>query len=485
MYQPEIRRTVSEVQLLERLSFDLTITDESYQSEHSTDGEIRVFDRADDQVVRDRTHPPAHPLGVLAGNLTGDGETESAYPGTTLYVGIGRDPPLERDEDAFQDDYALKAVDIEGVPENGVIEFGLDWESAEAEESMADAAGRVATESYDISGLPNDRLPIIVRAELYRDAKRILRVLGDENGQDRDDLRGRQRYEGQAALVLDIEHRSAAGSNTDPLRVEGLQVEMSRTFPQIQFDPEHGSSYDPQSRQVKWGTRTVKPGDTAKYAIVGPISELLEMEQLEAKLQGVLDGRSLSGVTVADLFDESGESTDAWRESSPTVSEKTTITVEAEIDPSALRGEAKEVSSSRISMQTTPMALFSELVKVCDRNGINIIERSPPGDGTPVEGREGVYDVSGDGVGELDVRREYGDEGVVYAGMEITGRYTAMSEEAQVSTFDETEDRLVRRTKGGLDDAGRATLDVDARSADAELNSRFLSTIEEALGGEM
>jgi len=69
--------------------------------------------------------------------------------------------------------------------------------------------------------------------------------------------------------------------------------------------------------------------------------------------------------------------------------------------------------------------------------------------------------------------------------MEITGRYTAMSEEAQVSTFDETEDRLVRRTKGGLDDAGRATLDIDARSADAELNSRFLSTIEEAFGGEV
>ncbi|MFD1632636.1 hypothetical protein ACOZ4L_07565 [Haloplanus ruber] len=483
MYQAEVHRTVSEVRLLERLSFDLTITDEAYQSEHSTDGEIRVFNRADDQVIRDREYPPAHPLGVLTGGVSG--ESESAYPGTTLYVGVAREPPLEQDEDAFQDDYVMKAIDVDGIPEDGVVGVDLDWDAAEARESMADDTARVATERYDISGLPNDQLPIIVRAELYRDAKRILRVLRNEEDGQRDDLRGRQQYEGQAALVLDIEHRTESGADSAPLRVEGLQVGLSRTFPQIQFDPEHGSSYDPQSRQVKWGSRTVQPGDTARYAIIGPISELLEVDRLDARLQATLGGRTLSGVTVAELFDESGESTQQWQESTPTVSEKTTITAEVEIDPSALRGESKEVSSSRITMQTTPVALFNELVKVCDRNGINITERSPPGDGTPVEGREGVYDVSGEDAGELDVRREYGDEGVVYAGMEITGRYTAMSEEAQVSTFDETEDRLVRRTKGGLDDAGRATLDIDARSADAELNSRFLSTIEEAFGGEM
>jgi hypothetical protein len=482
MYRAEVHRTVSEVQLLERLSFDLTITDEAYQSEHSTDGEIRVFNRADDQVIGDREYPPAHPLGVLTGGL--NGESESAYPGTTLYVGVAREPPLEQDEDAFQDDYVLEAIDVEGVPEDGVVGVDIDWNAAEARESMADDAARVAAERYDVSGLPNDQLPIIVRAELYRDAKRILRVLRDEE-EERDNLRGRQQYEGQAALVLDIEHRKGSGAGSAPLRVDGLQVALSRTFPQIQFDPEHGSSYDPQSRQVKWGSRTVQPGDTARYAVIGPIAELLEVDRLDAQLQATLGGRTLSGVTVAELFDESGASTQRWEGSTPTISEKTTITAEVEIDPSALRGESKEVSSSRITLQTTPMALFNELVKVCDRNGINITERSPPGDGTPVEGREGVYDVSGEDTGELDVRREYGDEGVVYAGMEITGRYTAMSEEAQVSTFDETEDRLVRRTKGGLDDAGRATLDVDARSADAELNSRFLSTIEEAFGGEV
>ena len=484
MYPAEVHRTVSEVQLLERLSFDLTITDEAYQSEHSTDGEIRVFNRTDDQVIRDREYPPAHPLSVLTGGPNGG--SNSAYPGTTLYIGVAREPPLERDEDAFQNDYVLEAIDVEGVPEDGVVGVDIDWNAAEARESMADDTTRVATEQYDVSGLPNDQLPIIVRAELYRDAKRILRVLRDEGErEERDNLRGRQQYEGQAALVLDIEHRKESEANSAPLQVNGLQVALSRTFPQIQFNPEHGSSYDPQSRQVKWESRTVQPGDTARYAIIGPIAELLQMDRLDAQLQATLGGRTLSGVTVAELFDESGASTQRWQGSSPTISEKTTITAEVEIDPSALRGESKEVSSSQITMQTTPVALFNELVKICDRNGINITERSPPGDGTPVEGREGVYDVSGTDTGELDVRREYGDEGVVYAGMEVTGRYTAMSEEAQVSTFDETEDRLVRRTKGGLDDAGRATLDIDARSADAELNSRFLSTIEEAFRGEV
>ena len=136
-------------------------------------------------------------------------------------------------------------------------------------------------------------------------------------------------------------------------------------------------------------------------------------------------------------------------------------------------------------MQTTPTSLFNELIKLCDRNGMNITERSPPDDGVPIEGRQGVYDVSGDNAGELDVRREYGDNGVVYAGMEVTGRYTAMSEEKQISTFDETEDRLVRRTGGGLDDAGKAVVEINARSADSSLNSRFLSTVEEALKGEI
>jgi hypothetical protein len=488
MYKPEIHRTISKVQLLERLSLNLNITDNTYQSNHSIDGLIRVFDQPDDRVIADRKYPPMHPVSALA-DIT-KSESSSSHLGTRLYLGIARNLPLEQDENEFQNDYVSSACNIGGIPEDGVINFDLDWNPVEAEELIADDTERVQKEKYEIIDLPSEQLPIIIRAEIYRDAKQILQVVQTEDGNDHGDFRGRQKYEGLAALVLDIEYRSQSTDEStgeaSPLQIKQLQVEMSQTFPEIEFSPQHGSTYDPQSQHINWGgTRSVDPGDTKRYAIIGPISQLLDTDRLTAHMRGELGNYSLSGIRIAELFDESGRPTRDWSKPSPKVSEKTRITADIEIDPAALRGNSKQVSNSKISLQTTPTSLFNELIKLCDRNGMNITERSPPDDGVPIEGRQGVYDVSGDNAGELDVRREYGDNGVVYAGMEVTGRYTAMSEEKQISTFDETEDRLVRRTGGGLDDAGKAVVEINARSADSSLNSRFLSTVEEALKGEI
>lgn len=478
MYAPEVHETVREVTLLERLNFELQITDEQYRSTHDTSGELRVFTKATDDVVLDREHPPKHPLHSITDTILGGGNVHSSFPGTKLYVGMAREPPLEQDDDAFQDDYLHEAVSIDGLPENGVIEFDLDWNVGEAKESRSGDVERMDTTSYDVEGFPSDQLPIIVRANLHRDARRVADTIRSS------DTRGKQHLEGRAALIIELEHRDNAGGASKPLYVDGFRIDMTRTFPQIQFEPETGASYDPESRRVEWTNDRVAPDGKTTYAVIGPIEELLAMDRVTASLRGELRGRTLSGMKVTDLFDESGarvrDSLESGRR--PDVGEKVTITADVEIDPSALRGEAKEVSNATVTVDMTPYDAFEQIVRVCDRTGIHIIDREAPGEGEPMPGRDGVFHVNDD-PGELDVRRQYGDEGVVYAGIEVTGRFVAETEETQVSAFDESEDRLVRRTEGGLGERGRSTLEVRARSTSSELNSRFLSSIEEAFGG--
>lgn len=487
MYKPEVHRTVDRVQLLEQLDFDLTITDEAYRSEHSMEGELRVFRQADDETVSDREQPPTHVLGPILEPIkeaaVGDsgGSGSSAFPGTRLFVGLARETPVKQDEGGFQDDYVTEAMSIESVPENGTVEFDTDWQLEEAKQSVADGITKVDEKPYAVTGLPSDHLPIIVRGELHRDARRLAEVLGMTG---HDDMRGRQQFEGLAALTIEIEHRETSASG-NRMRIDGFRLEMSRTFPGVDFyrnDSQQGHTYDPENKRVEWGNDSVRPGQTTRYAVVGPIGELLSIDRVNATLRAKIDGQSLSGMTIAGVFDESGESVP---DAAGMIDETVRVTADVEIDPSALRGEAQEVSNATVGVNTTPQELFDRVVDICDRNGVHIIDRKKPGDGNPIPGRDGVFEISSDDEnhGKLSVRREYGDEGVVYADLVVEGRFTAETEEQQVSAFDETEDRLVRRTEGGLDERGQSTIDIKARSASSELNSRFISIIEGGFGG--
>lgn len=486
MYKPEVHRTVDRVQLLEKLDFDLTITDAAYTSDHSTEGELRVFRKADEQAVEDREHPPTHvtePVAEQVRDALDVGGQSSAFPGTRLFVGLARETPVKQEEGGFQDDYVTEAMHVDGVPENGVVEFDTDWELQEARRSVAEGVSKVDEKPYEIANLPADHLPLIVRAEIRRDARRIEQVL---QMADHDDMRGHARFEGLAALLIEVEHRDTTATDR-AMQVDGFRMEMSRTFPQADFYPQQGSTYDPESKRVEWGASRIKPGDAATFAVVGPIGELLDIDRIDADLRAKLPGQTLSGMTVAGVFDESGEPIDD--ETAPPVTgsperidETIRITADVELDPSALRGEAQEVSNATVSVGIPPTELFDRVVDICDRNGIHITDRQAPGEATPVTGRSGVFEISGEQMGELDVRREYGDEGVVYASMEIEGRFAGETEEQQVSAFDDSEDRLVRRTEG-LDEQGQSTISLTARSASSELNSRFISTIEDSFGG--
>jgi len=84
-------------------------------------------------------------------------------------------------------------------------------------------------------------------------------------------------------------------------------------------------------------------------------------------------------------------------------------------------------------------------------------------------------------------KREYGDQGVVYADIAVTGQFTPMSQNREVSQYsgqtDKAEDSIVRADEGGLERRGKSTVDVSARSVSADLNAELLSTIESTLGG--
>lgn len=125
---------------------------------------------------------------------------------------------------------------------------------------------------------------------------------------------------------------------------------------------------------------------------------------------------------------------------------------------------------------------------------MTVLESEPPSDPEPVPGQEGVFQITDsenrdadDTPGQLEVKREYGDQGVVYADIVVTGQFTSMGQNREISQYsgqtDKAEDSIVRADKGGLETRGKSTVDIKARSVSADLNTEFLSSIENALGG--
>lgn len=471
MKRVEVRDTVREVNVIEKLDFELDITSRQYRSEYDVDGEVRVLADATHDVVENRRHPPRGAFDLLTPLVDGN-ESFDRFPSTRLFVGLKHRPPTEQDDESFQEDVVTAATDVSGVPENGTVEFDVDWTAEEAEAARSNEETAVLSEPYDVEGLSSDQLPIVVRANLYRDAKEI--TSGD------DDVGLRQRLEGLSALQIEIEHRSPEDRGV--LRIPRFEVQLSSTFPQVEFSPQQNATYDPESRRVRWTNQQVDAGETGRFLVLGPIRELLDIETVQASLRGEVVGRTLSGMRLAGVYDESGEPFPA---TDLDAGEKVTVTSEIEIDPSALSGQAQEVTRSTIRSKTPPEALYEELVSLCRREGIQVQSQSAPGEAEPVAGRDGVFAITEDGEpGALGVKKEFGDRGVVHAEITVTGQFTPISETNQVSAFDEADDQLVRADEGAMDTRGESTAEVVARSTDSELNTELIGMLETVFGGE-
>jgi len=479
MTRVEVHDTVEEVKLIEKLDFQLDITDRAYRSEYDLDGEVRMVAGTTHETVENRKSPPRGVLDVFTPVLGGDESSFDRFPSTRVFVGLSHVPPTEQDDESFHKDVEVAAVEINGVPTDDTIEFEADWTAEEARTARAENKKEVHSEQYDIEGLSSERLPIVVRADLFRDAAELA---------DEDDVKFRQRLEGLSALQIELEHQTTESDST--LRLQQFEVQLSSTFPQVKFFPQANSTYDPDSKKVRWKQKSVPAGHTAEFRILGPINELLDIDRVEARLRGEIQRRTLSGLQLAGVYDETGRQFPS--RSKLETAQKVTITSDIEIDPSALSGRAQDVTRSKIRAKTTPEALYEELVALCRREGIQIKSNTKPTGAEPVAGQKGVYaitegkEVDSDDdseAGKIRVKKEFGDQGVVHSEMTITGRFTAVSEETRVSTFDESDEELVRADQGAMDKKGEATADVVVRSMDSELNSKLIETLESVFGG--
>lgn len=507
MYRGEVHRSLDRVELREKLRVDYDITDEQYRSRHSVSGEIRGAITPDKEVVRSREHPPNGLFEKIVSATTGTGDhVAEGFPGTHLMVGITRVPPTTQRDDKFQEGFSQQDFTVDGVPKNGTVLLESDWDAERARRSLSDDEQKTVSHSYDVDGMSGEQLPVVVRADLHRDAREYLEsepsTIGERDAQQRTQHHDPKEFEGQAALSVAIEYRQdspelnvAAGDGT--LHIENLRAEMQSTFPNLSFRPRDNSTYNPEQQQVEWRKRSAQPGEILRYDIFGRMEELLDLGNISVSVRGTILGDTLTGTTIEGLYDRTGR--DVTGTDGPGSHIETghgvTVTGNITIDPTALRQEARKVMDSTVSLNDTPFDAFDRLRTVCDREGMTITQSSEPTNPEPVAGQEGVFAITkgekGDGddqPGELEVKREYGDRGVVYAHMLVYGRYTPMSQDREVSQYsgrsDRTEDRIVRADEGGLETRGKSTVDIRARSADAELNSQLVQTIQAGLGGD-
>ncbi|MFB6296867.1 MAG: hypothetical protein ABEH66_08545 [Halobacteriales archaeon] len=487
MYEAEVHDTLEKLGVLEKLDFDLRITESEYRSQHELSGEIRARGKPTNEVVSNRQNPPQNLLGRLTGGKGGVSGTGEGFPGTSFYVGLNRVPPFDQDDESFREGFIESATEVEGIPENGTLEMALDWDLSEAERLRSEDNRKMVSESYSFTDFPSDLLPVRVRAELHPDAREAFEQ------RDIQTERGLGYFEGKAVLYIEIELKENETNDPGRLHIDTFQMEMESTFSQNRFDFPRNTTYDPEKRQLQWSNVSVwsGPEQAEDFWIAAPIDRLLSIGDVTGDLRGQIEDYTLSGTEVEGLFDQSGQPfPDRAIDFQDDIVQQVNFTASMEIDPGALRGEAQKTSSATISVSSAPQYLYERLETICDSEGIEIRERQPPGDPEPVPGRERVFTISDHpdhrNHGELKVKREYGNQGIVYADMVVTGEYTATTRETEVSAFDESEDRLVRADEGALDTRGESTVEIRARSASSELNSELIGAIEEALsGGEL
>lgn len=494
MYEAEVHGSVEQVGLLEKLDFDLDISEERYQKEYDIEGELRTISKPTNEVIENRESSPTNFVD-LAGQALGLSLYENeGFPGTKMYVGVNRVTPLTRDDAEFRDEVFSEALTLEGLPENGTIATEVDWDLEEARDYQADDGRKVISTPYDLSDYPSELLPIVVRGEFYQDiyehARNLLIREQDEKpsneGADDEEL-ALEPLKGQSALAIELDVRQDLAAtyqqNTSPsVTISNFELKMDSTFPNLDFTPDP-VTYDPDQRRVEWGTAHISAGQTEEYWLTGPANELMNLGTISAKIRGKIPDFTVSGARIDGVYDASGNEFPA--EAAPALDVQTNFTASVDLDAAALRGEGQKITEATVKVAQDPDQVFDTLKKVCQQNGIEIQYQEKPGEGIPMVGRDGVWEVNtGEGNhGELRGRRDYNERGIVYGHFTVEGLYTASSEQQEVSAFDESEDRIVRADEGGLETSGKTTVSIRARSADSDLNTEFIGIIEQAFEG--
>lgn len=519
-YQPEIRRTLDEVEILEQLDLEYNITEEEYRSTHEVDGKIRAFVEPDSEVRRARKHPPVSIPERIVSALTGSRPLalETGYPGTSFYVGLVCNPPTMQDDNLAQERMSTQAFSLENLPLNGTIEMGKNWELTGVERRLSEDQKITTTHEYDIERYPSEHVPVVVQANIYRDAREEVEqrfgdlkqeIQNDPNDQllkstEKELDRKVRRLEGYAMLTLTIESRAdspeADRAGEKRLRIENFRADLSSTFSDIEIwqkdQKASNYTYNPEKKRIEWRNSSARRGEKIEYNIVGPFNKLINIDHISASFRGEIANDTLTGAEIVGLYDQSGRAFHSGKTQSRSRSEcdvNHTIRLKGtlEIDPEALAGDATTHTTSEIRLEEHPEDAFDRLSTVCNREGITILTSNGFTRAEPVSGREGVFQYTAgekadndDRAARMEVKREFGNEGIVYADIQVTGKYTAVSQRSEVSAFDESDERIVRSDEGGLEERGKATIEIRARSTSSDLNTEVINKIERGLSGK-
>lgn len=514
-FQSEIHRVLDRVDIREKLDLLFQITEEEYQSSHEISGTVEGVMTPDNETKRDRQYPPVSIAERLVSTLTGSSSLalETKYPGTEFYVGLVRDAPSVSDDESWKDDVAVQQVNVDGLPKNDTIKLGKNWEMREIEDSLAEDKRKSVSREYDITDFPSEQVPIVIRGNIYRDAREYIEQRIKENirmeekqkgplseAEKNQRLRPARRLEGVSVLTVEIEYRSdgpeaEVGGGGRRLKIENFQSKLSSTFSDLKVlnkrgEPVDNHTYNPEKKTVEWRGRTAMPGESIHYNIFGPVNQLLDIESISASFRGEIRGQTLTGTRIFDLYDEAGRSFTQYTNNNTKVGHKIKLTGDIEIDPNALIGKTKTHTSANIQIEEHPEEAFDKLEAICQQEGINIIETKTPGKPEPVTGRENVFEISAaenmdgdDRAGRIEVKREFGDEGLVYADIQVTGQFTTITQQSKKATSEESDDNVVREDQGGLETRGKTTVRVKARSASSDLNTELINKIERNLRG--
>lgn len=462
MVEQEVHDTLHGISVSEKLTFELEITESAYKSDQALEGELQVYAKPNDQVVYNRRSPPKNAVA----QFVADGLHETAgFPGTSLFLALSADPIVNTESEN---------LGLEGITDD-TTSLTIDWDVDEAERLLADDERKVVYEDmYRMEQFASEDRPFVVRGELYPDAREVMenrehmrRLLEKQN-------RNLVSLEGLATLSITIEHKS---NIPDPIHIDEFHLDMAQTFPEIDFLPFKDATYDPEHKRIEWRNRTLAPNDVVTYNILGPIEQLLGVGEVSATLDGSIAGSTMGQVRIEGIYDSTGGTFPQY----PQVDKGVDIQCSIRMDPDALRGEVQTTSGSQINIPLPPEDTYERLINICKRESLHIRDRSPPSDEEPITGQEGVFSYASPG--ELEIKRQYGDEGTVYGDITVEGRFTAVSQTNEVSAFDREQDRVIREDEGAMERRGQSQIDVRARSTSSELNARLIDTIEEGLRG--
>ncbi len=517
-YEPEIRRTLERVEILEQLDLEYNITEEEFRSTHEVDGKVRAVVKPDSEVRRARKHPPVSIPERIVSSLTGSRSLalETGYPGTSFYVGLVCDPPTMQDDEQAQQGMRAQTFSLENLPMNGTIEMGKDWDLAGVAQRLSENQKITTTHEYDIERYPSEHVPVVVRASIHRDAREQVeqrfgeikeKIKNSSNRQlteskKREFDRRARRLEGYAMLTLELEYQAdspeAERGGKRNLDIENFRADLSSTFSDIEIWERDGKAsnytYNTEKKRIEWRDSDARPGETIKYNIVGPFDKLINVGHISASFRGSINRDTLTGAEIYGLFDQSGQQFYPKRSrGSPEFAVDRTIRLKGklEIDPESLAGDTTTHTTAEIRIEEHPEDAFDRLNTICNREGITILTSEGFTRAERVPGREGVFQYTAgekgdddDRAARMEVKREFGNEGIVYADIQVTGKYTAVSQRSEVSAFDESDDRVVRSDEGGLEERGKATVEIRARSTSSTLNIEVIDKIERGLSGK-